>query len=408
MIKLIFLQIIFILILPSTKSTAEVEITLNFCEFGQHFYREMVFSLIGEFQFVYIEKLKEQYVSMKHRMKEITELIFDLRNVNLKKRNRIDHQWNFIGLLDSVEKQINKSHSFLDEMGLIVTDGKSAECAGKIVEGKYEKAAQLLTEIENNGLIYSIVTMVYKSFEQKVQYLACETLFGFTVHLNQRGMQLKAAAVYISLFSILIENQKYYSDCTLKLAEFGKIGTEKLKTIQIYAHQKEILLKRYRYIREGSPSIVRKIVEGNKNENHWCIYNRIHDAYLVTETAEVFTKHLTKFEANSKWILDYDSDELAYKIRNFRYYLQLSTARQTNSHQKEIVASNEDEDAFWTLIPLNENEMAIESFPLKDRLISGPDTDFFKRNNKRHAFAHSHDFAELPADGIDRWTLREC
>lgn len=403
----IFYQLIFALLTTSTiRSDESSNILLNFCEFGQSFYKDMVFSLIGDFKFIYIEQLKELYGNMENRMSEITRLIFDLRKVNLKDRRRIDHDHNFYGLIESVEGQINKSNSFLDEMGMFVSDGQSADCAKKIVEGKYEKAAQILILIENNALIYSIVTMVYKRYEDKFQHLACEALFGFTAHLNKRGMQLQAAAVYISLFSVLIEHKHYYSGCTLKLAEFGKIGTAKMAESKLYAHQMEILTKRYRYIRTGVPRVVRNIIDGNR-KGHWCIYSPVHEALLFTDEHGVFTKYLTRFDRSSKWILEYDVDKLAYKIRNDEKYLQLSSERHGNSYQKEVVTGARP-ITLWTIIPLSDDEIAFESLSSNERLISGPDSDYFKRNGKRHAFALNDKLAQLPADNIDRWTLKEC
>lgn len=389
---------------------------INFCAIGADFQRELVYSLVHEYQYAYFVKLARLYRDGRQHIVEIEKQIKGLRNKNFKGNDRQDNWLYFKGHTIDLNATFRKTYQELDDMTNNVEDGISKECAIHISDGNYNTAARMLVDAGNDGLIYSILHLLYLITE-KTEDLFLDHVFKFNQQLLDNSYHMRASTVYLCAFSILVGDKKMFTHSMVRLAQYSQITSKYLviasRDLQKYDYIK--LRKRYAYIRTGSPTGLQILIwSPNKIK---CIVNKKFNEILFMEPPQrvgdgvLFTQNYTNFNHQRyKWNIEFDIDENKHRIINGGKFMHLSN--EIISGLPKIMASktyDKDVDG-WKMIPIGNNEFNIENSETKERVIAGPDFEFTRANFKRRVFGH-RDFLKLENNyltGIDVWIIHDC
>lgn len=389
---------------------------INFCSIGADFQKELVYSLVHEYQYAYFVKLARLYRDGRKHIVEIEKQIKGLRNRNFKGKDRQDNWLYFKGHTIDLNATFRKTYQELDEMTNNVQDGISQECAIHISNSNYVRAAKMLVDAGNDGLIYSILHLLYLITE-KTEELFLDYVFKFNQQLLDNSYHMRASTVYLCSFSILVGDKKMFTHSMVRLAQYSQITSRYLviasRDLQKYDYIK--LKKRYAYIRTGSPTGIQILVwSANKIK---CIVNKKFNEILIMEPPQrvgdgkLYTQNYTDFNnVRCKWNFEFNIDEDNHRIINGGQFMHLSNDV-VGGLPKIMVSRTYDKDADgWKMIPIGNNEFHIENSETRERIIAGPDFEFTRENFQRRVFGHRN-FQKLEDNyltGIDVWIIHDC
>lgn len=383
---------------------------INFCAIGADFQRELVYSLVYEYKYAYFVKIARLYKHGLELMNAMETQIKGMRNKIFTGKNRQDHWLYFKANTIELHANFRKINQELDEMTNNVEDGTSKEIAILIDKGKYLQAADQLVDSGNDGLIYSILHLLYL-IQDRNENLFLDKLFKFNQHLLDKSYHIRASTVYLCAFSVLVGDGKMFTHSIVRLAQYSQM-TFKYENIASRDLQKYDLLKlrkRYSYIRTGSPTGIQILIWSANMKK--CLINKRLDEILFMDPSEemIYTKNHTDFNSYKyKWTFQYNTDDHTHRIiKDDKYYIHISP--ELINGQLKIVAGriyDRDHDN-WKMIPIGDNEFNIVNSETNEKIISGPDFTFSRQYLRRRIFAYRDDVSDNLRD-IDVWIIRDC
>lgn len=387
-IKLIFL----IVFTTTVKSDSHTDKLLEFkCKISGEFSSALLIGLINEYKY---EDIKAVY----HYMDEIYRTLEKLDD-DLKRALRSDYNSGvkFFGYSTvNIRQLMSKTLNMVYLMNARPSDFNIRRIANLITQDNFNKATELIEQLDTEILIYPIVELVYS---EERQALSIEKLINFTYHYmsNTRSIS-KVVAIELTMFKeMALDADNLFSYDMIVFAELLRETILKLTTFYKHAPYQQELLQKLKFLRVSLSRMIANLVFFKKAlciENYrWKEFLFIGDEFLKGEKDKriVFTWERGLYTRQKQFRIEFDRFKFGYKIKNVDngeyLYSPSNNVVFDVDNRYTLSKSQLDDNSYWSFTPINNDYMAIRNIRNNEYIYSPEDVAYVADQDKRRVFS---------------------
>lgn len=172
-------------------------------------------------------------------------------------------------------------NTLLDLYSINTNHGTAAVVAADIYLGRYERAAQNMEELIVGTLILDIVN---KTLLAEIGTTDATIGLLHTVDIiikKEENMDL-VSTILVSMFTVLLENDRTFSEEMLILAEKVKVAIRKFTATGTNDHRYNVMRNKFKFILMHIPEVIRHFVWDvpRKQDNFYCVKNHRYQKYM--------------------------------------------------------------------------------------------------------------------------------
>lgn len=400
----------------------------SLCVISSDYVPNILSNLVYEYKFTELNSTKTVLSEMKNLIQEMRELWHEAIDYG----NNYDlFLFKFFYITEEYKRKADQAVSKIDLISVRNDDIRLATVVNFIKKDDYQNAANAYKTLGNEGLLFTIVQLVYTAdpryhIEYDVTYtLSITKLIKFSSVLLESKMIKSVATLSLALCREMINSKNIFKFDMMYFAEFVVKITKILNTEYFHIADYEMLREQFIYIEKSLPGIIQNAVFGYNNYNqteyfyikneHWkehiFVDEFFHDNRKDRRIAYSWETGIK--DSKKKWKIQFDMKRVGYIITSHDYNEYLYAADKDLLYNVTIrpIFTRKQLDSIekgvWLIEPMENNKYFLIRNKFYDEYIYVPEDETFASvYAKRRVFSYLFEieyFVPFHAPGI--WTF---
>lgn len=394
----------------------------NLCVISSDYVPNLLSNLVFEYKFSELQSTKTVLSEMRTFLKDMNDV---WKEATADGANYDLFMFKFLYITGAYSRKADESIAKLDLISAKSDDPRVKAVANSIENNDYDTAMKAYNTLGNEGLLFTIVEIVYNkvpnSYSQSIK-----KLIDFTTVLLKKRKIKPTATICLAIFKEMIKSKNIFTYDMMNFAEFISLKFKELNREYYHIADYKTLKEQFIYIESSLPKQVQDIVFGHNFHPTESFYIKnvrwkehiFVDEFFYDNNRDRRIAYSWEVEVSldkKKWKFQFDEDRMGYYIISHDYdeYLYATdnsllynvsnrpifTRRGTGSILKSV----------WLLEPVADTYFYIRNKFYDEYIYVPEDRTFANVNAKRRVFSYtSKGNKVVPQENAGLWMIERA